>query len=109
MKGSPLHILARDHHILRRWPFTHQTSDGTGIKLVVICNDVVAHLNAFITDENAWTGNQLPHIVQILVAERAAQELSQIACGFALYARYKDLARRRPRACGPLREAASFS
>src|SRR5439155_598314 len=57
------------HHCRRQ-----QVRPRAAIELVVVGNDVVADLHAFIADEHRGAGNQLADVVLVLVAERAAED-----------------------------------
>ncbi len=48
--------------------------DAAVLEAVVVGDDVVADLDALVADEDRRSGNQLPDVVLILVAERAAQD-----------------------------------
>src|SRR5712672_2401750 len=50
-------------------------------RLVLLADDVLAQLNAFVANEHGRTGNQLAHLVLVLAAERAVERILRIAAG----------------------------
>jgi hypothetical protein len=58
------------------WALTHDPS-WRG-RLVILADDVAAELNAFITDEDARAGDELPHLVLTLTAKAAARGAAPI-------------------------------
>ncbi len=55
-------------------------TDAPVIEPVVVGDDVVADLDAFIADEDRGAGNELADVVLIFVAERTAQDLVFAFC-----------------------------
>src|ERR1700688_678090 len=48
-------------------------------RLVLLADDVHAKLDAFVTNEDGWPGNELAHLVLALAAERAVERVLRIA------------------------------
>jgi hypothetical protein len=44
------------------------------LEAIVVGDDIVADLDALVTDEYSRTGNKLAHIALVLVAKRATQD-----------------------------------